>query len=136
MIRKRILLNTFLAIAVLGMVQAQDSQKALTGVKLRVAVDHFEGFRGEFMASKRLFETSKEIKQEVYWPLGVNNPHFQIDKPIIKVYSYKEKPKLGDLSNEVNPVALNGKIDVPLLPASNNRSNYQDNLAPSIQITF
>ncbi len=125
-----------LMLAIIHMAKAQQAQLELTEVKSEVRTENFKGLYGGVLTSSRLTDDRIDMKQEVYWPLGVNYPLFQIDEPVM-VYLYIDKPQLDDLSDEVKPVAINSSItSSKLLPAFRNQSNFQDNLAPSIQITF
>lgn len=131
MIRKRITLNMFLMIFILSMVQAQNMQRPLS----EVTIHHLNQFN-EMLNSWRVEENRIDLKQEVYWPLGVNSLHFQIDMPVFMVYSSIDKPNLANLSDEAVSLAITDEAEMLVLPTPPDPLNYQDNLAPSVQITF
>lgn len=87
-------------------------------------------------APEQLSTNLKTFESGSYELLGVNSSQFQTVIPLKMTYEYLGKPQLCNLSEVLPASSYPGTIDVSCIKQTSLPKKHQNNLAPSIQITF
>lgn len=133
---KHITLCFFLMLLFIARTQAQEVLIQDTQSVSSDKLENLRWFTGSIQIPERFAARQIKLNQNVYWLMGVNNSGFQIGTSTTMVYSYIDKPQLGELSKENLLAPDNNVVDVTQVKTSHHQRSYQDKLAPSIQFTF